>query len=124
MAFCKSEDLAGVAVVAIIASSAGLTAYELVERLLHPEKITHLPIVMIAAVVGAVGNEILAQYRIRVGSGADRPETVPPGAVLRAGTEKFWSWVRITTVHDDGQVHFRQISATEAKASGQLAETG
>jgi cation diffusion facilitator family transporter len=63
----KSEDLAGVAVVAIIASSAGLTAYEAVERLLHPEKITHLPIVMIAAVVGAVGNEIVAQYRIQVG---------------------------------------------------------
>jgi hypothetical protein len=57
-------------------------------------------------------------------SGADRPEIVRPGAVLRAGTEKFWSWVRVIVVDDDGQVHFRQISATEAKASGQLAETG
>jgi cation diffusion facilitator family transporter len=63
----KSEDLAGVAVVAIIALSAGFAAYEAVERLLHPEKITHLPIVMIAAVVGAVGNEVVAQYRVRVG---------------------------------------------------------
>jgi cation diffusion facilitator family transporter len=63
----KSEDLAGVAVVAIIASSAGFAAYEAVERFLHPEKVTHLPFVMIAAVVGAVGNEVVAQYRIRVG---------------------------------------------------------
>jgi cation diffusion facilitator family transporter len=63
----KSEDLAGVAVVAIIALSAGLAAYEAVERLLHPEKITHLSFVMIAAVIGAVGNEVVAQYRTRVG---------------------------------------------------------
>jgi hypothetical protein len=57
-------------------------------------------------------------------SGVDRPEIVRPGAVLRAGTERFWSWVRVTTVDDDGQVHFRQVTAAEAKASGQLAETG
>jgi cation diffusion facilitator family transporter len=63
----KAEDLAGVAVVAIIAASAGFAAYEAVERLLNPEKITHVAIVMIAAVLGAVGNEVVAQYRIRVG---------------------------------------------------------
>jgi len=57
-------------------------------------------------------------------SSADRHEIVLPGAVLRAGTEKFWSWVRVTTIDDDGQIHFRRISAAEAKASGQLAETG
>ena len=36
-------------------------------RLIHPQKITDLGIVMVAAVVGAVGNEVVAQYRIRVG---------------------------------------------------------
>ena len=56
-------------------------------------------------------------------SAADRPEVVRPDAVLRVGTERFWSWVRVTTVDDDGQVHFRQITAAETKASGQLAET-
>lgn len=65
--FGKAEDLAGVAVVGIVALSAGFAAYEAVERLVHPEKITHLPIVMVAAVVGAVGNEVVAQYRMRVG---------------------------------------------------------
>jgi hypothetical protein len=57
-------------------------------------------------------------------SGTDRPEMVRSGSVLRAGSERFWSWVRVTTVDDDGQVHFRQITAAEAKASGQLAEAG
>jgi hypothetical protein len=57
-------------------------------------------------------------------SGADRPEIVRQGVVLRAGTEKYWSWVRVTTVDDDGQFHFRQIGAAEAKASGHLTEAG
>ena len=57
-------------------------------------------------------------------SGADQPELVRTDAVLRAGAKGFWSWVRIDTVDDDGQVHFRQITAAEAKNSGQLAETG
>ncbi len=63
----NAEDLAGVAVVALIAASAGLAGYEAIDRLLHPEKVTHLGFVMAAAVVGAVGNEVVAQYRIRVG---------------------------------------------------------
>jgi cation diffusion facilitator family transporter len=63
----KTEDLAGVAVIALIAASAGFACYEAVHRLLHPEKITHLGFVMAAAIVGAVGNEVVAQYRIRVG---------------------------------------------------------
>ncbi|HEY1467108.1 MAG TPA: cation diffusion facilitator family transporter, partial [Acidimicrobiales bacterium] len=63
----KAEDLAGVAVVGIVALSAGFAAYEAVDRLVHPQKITHLPFVMVAAVVGAVGNEVVAQHRLRVG---------------------------------------------------------
>ena len=38
------------------------------------------------------------------------PRGIKPGAVLRAGRDGFWSWVRIEAVDDDGQVHFRQIS--------------
>jgi cation diffusion facilitator family transporter len=56
-----------VAVIALIAASAGFAGYEAINRLLHPQKITHLAFVMVAAVVGAVGNEVVAQYRIRVG---------------------------------------------------------
>jgi hypothetical protein len=36
---------------------------------------------------------------------APDPAAVVPGAVLVAGTERFWSVVRIEQVDDDGQVH-------------------
>jgi cation diffusion facilitator family transporter len=65
--FGKAEDIAGLAVVGFIALSAALAAYEAIHRLLHPQTITHLPIVMAAAIVGALGNEVVAQYRIRIG---------------------------------------------------------
>jgi cation diffusion facilitator family transporter len=63
----KAEDLAGVAVIGLIAASAGFAGYEAIDRLLHPRVVTHLGIVIVAAAVGAVGNEVVAQYRIRVG---------------------------------------------------------
>jgi cation diffusion facilitator family transporter len=63
----KAEDVAGVAVLALIAGSAAFAGYEAIDRLIHPHKITHLGLVMAAAVIGAVGNEVVAQYRIRVG---------------------------------------------------------
>jgi cation diffusion facilitator family transporter len=63
----KAEDVAGVAVLALIAGSAAFAGYEAINRLIHPHKITHLGLVMAAAVVGAVSNEVVAQYRIRVG---------------------------------------------------------
>jgi cation diffusion facilitator family transporter len=63
----KAEDLAGVAVIVLIGGSAGFAGYEAINRLIHPEKVTHLGFVMAAAVVGALGNEVVAQYRITVG---------------------------------------------------------
>jgi cation diffusion facilitator family transporter len=65
--FGKSEDIAGIAVVALIVASAGFAGYEAIDRLVHPRPVTHLAFVIVAAVVGAVGNEMVAQYRIRVG---------------------------------------------------------
>jgi cation diffusion facilitator family transporter len=63
----KAEDVAGLAVIALIAASAVFAGYEAIHRLIHPQKVSHLGFVMAAAVVGAVGNEVVAQYRIRVG---------------------------------------------------------
>lgn len=54
-------------------------------------------------------------------SRAVRPERVTAGAVLRAGTDRAWSWVRVVAVDDDGQVHFQQISGAEAAKSERLA---
>ena len=45
---------------------------------------------------------------------AGDPSTVVEGAILIAGTERFWSWVRIRRVDEDGQVHFEQLPADEA----------
>jgi hypothetical protein len=45
---------------------------------------------------------------------ATDPSAIVEGAVITAGTERFWSRVRIRRVDDDGQVHFEQLTAEEA----------
>jgi cation diffusion facilitator family transporter len=65
--FGKAEDLAGIVVIVLIGSSAVLAACVAINRLLHPQRITDLGFVMAAAAVGAIGNEVVAQYRIRTG---------------------------------------------------------
>jgi hypothetical protein len=49
------------------------------------------------------------------------PSAVVPGAVLVAGTERFWSVVRIDQVDDDGQVHFVPVAADDPAAAVVLA---
>ena len=63
----RAEDLAGVAIVVVIAASAGVAAYEALRRLQHPHHVTYLWAVAGAGVIGFIGNELVAQYRIRVG---------------------------------------------------------
>ena len=63
----RAEDLAGLFVIAMITLSAGLAAYEAINRLVHPRTVSHLWLVGAAAVIGFLGNEIVARYRITVG---------------------------------------------------------
>ena len=63
----RAEDLAGGAVVAMIALSAVVAAWEAVGRLLHPTGVRYLGAVIVASLVGFAGNEAVAQYRIRIG---------------------------------------------------------
>lgn len=63
----RVEDLAGVAIVAVILGSAAGAAWEAVDRLLHPQPVTLLWAVMLASVIGFLGNEGVAIFRIRVG---------------------------------------------------------
>ncbi len=65
--FGRAEDLAGLFVVAMIALSAILAGYEAVTRLIHPAKVDQLGWVAAAGLIGFVGNELVAVYRIRVG---------------------------------------------------------
>ena len=63
----RAEDLAGGAVVAMIAISAVIAAWEAIGRLVHPHAVRHLAAVVVASVVGFAGNELVARHRIRVG---------------------------------------------------------
>ncbi|HZQ76367.1 MAG TPA: cation diffusion facilitator family transporter [Acidimicrobiia bacterium] len=63
----RAEDLAGGAVVAMIAVSAAIAAWEAVHRLVHPSPVHHLWAVVVASLVGFAGNELVARHRIRVG---------------------------------------------------------
>src|SRR6266540_1343750 len=63
----RVEDLAGVAIVLTILASAFIAGYESIQRLLHPQEISHLWAVIGASIVGFLGNEGVAIFRIRVG---------------------------------------------------------
>lgn len=63
----KVEDVAGVAIVLIIFFSACVAAYEAAIKILHPRPMDHLWWVAAAAVIGFIGNEAVAVFRIRVG---------------------------------------------------------
>src|SRR5215218_9952156 len=63
----RVEDLAGVVVVLIILFSAVVAGYQAIERVIHPQPVGLLWAVAAAALVGFVGNEAVAIFRIRVG---------------------------------------------------------
>jgi cation diffusion facilitator family transporter len=63
----RVEDLAGVVVVLIILFSAVVAGYQAIERIIHPQPVGLLWAVAAAALVGFVGNEAVAIFRIRVG---------------------------------------------------------
>ncbi|HUR52110.1 MAG TPA: cation diffusion facilitator family transporter [Mycobacteriales bacterium] len=85
----RAEDLAGIAVVAFIVASGVLAAYEAVHRLLHPRPVHHLAAVAAAGVIGFVGNEVVARYRMSVGRRIGSAALVADG--LHARTDGFTS---------------------------------
>ena len=87
--FGRAEDVAGIAILVVIAASSALAAYTAIDRLLHPRAISHLPYVAAAAVIGFVGNELIARYRIRTGRRIGSAALVADG--LHARTDGFTS---------------------------------
>ena len=63
----RVEDLAGIAIVLIILLSAIVAGYEAINRIFDPQPITMLMWVTLAGLVGFIGNEAVAIFRIRVG---------------------------------------------------------
>src|SRR5215831_14210475 len=63
----RVEDLAGLAIIATILVSGIAATYAALHRLIHPQPVALLWAVMAASVVGFVGNEGVAVFRIRIG---------------------------------------------------------
>jgi cation diffusion facilitator family transporter len=85
----RAEDLAGLVVVLLIALSAVAAGWEAIRRLLDPQEVTALPLVAAAGLIGFIGNEWVARYRIRVGRRIGSAALVADG--LHARTDGFTS---------------------------------
>jgi cation diffusion facilitator family transporter len=74
----RGEKLAGLAVVLAIFVSA-CVAYETIQRLIHPQDLSHLWVLAAAGVVGFVGNALAAQVRLRAGRRLSSPALLADG---------------------------------------------
>ena len=75
----RGERLAGLFVVFVIFGSACVALYETIQRLLHPESLTHLWALALAGVIGFAGNELAARVRLRGGRRLQSPALVADG---------------------------------------------
>jgi cation diffusion facilitator family transporter len=85
----RAEDLAGLFVIGMITLSAIIAGYEAIRRLFHPVTIEHVGWVAAAGVIGFLGNEVVAIYRIRIGRRIGSAALVADG--LHARTDGFTS---------------------------------
>lgn len=67
----------------MIGLSAVLAGWQALHHLWNPPPVRHLGMVMAAGAIGAIGNEAVAMYRIRVGRASDRPPLVADGLHAR-----------------------------------------
>lgn len=82
--FNRAEDLAGILIVAAIGFSAVVVIWESVIRLVQPRTMDHIPWVIVAGVIGAAGNELVARYRIKVGNSIGSEALTADGHHARA----------------------------------------
>ncbi len=68
----------------MIALSAVGAGYESIRRLVDPQPITHVWVVLAAGIIGFAGNELVAVYRIRVGRKIGSAALVADGLHARA----------------------------------------
>ena len=85
----RVEDLAGVVIVLIILFSAVFAGYEAINRLLNPQSIILVGWVAAAGVLGFLGNEAVAVFRIRVGREINSAALIADG--YHARTDGFTS---------------------------------
>jgi cation diffusion facilitator family transporter len=85
----RAEDIAGLVVVGVIAASSVFALVESVRRFVSPQDVHQLPALAAAAVVGFLGNEAAARWRIRTGRRIGSAALVADG--LHARTDGFTS---------------------------------
>jgi cation diffusion facilitator family transporter len=77
--FQRAEDVAGVFIVLVIVASAAAAGWESIAKLMSGEAPSHVWVSMAAALVGVVGNEAVALYKIRVGREVNSASLVADG---------------------------------------------
>lgn len=79
----RAEKWAGYAVVLAIFISGCVALYETIQRLLHPEELSHLWALAGAGLIGFVGNELAARIRLHAGERLSSPALVADGRHAR-----------------------------------------
>lgn len=82
--FHRAEDAAGLVIVVAIGASAALVIWESGRRLFEPRLIDNVSWVIVAGVIGAVGNELVARYRVAVGRRIGSEALIADGQHARA----------------------------------------
>lgn len=85
----RAEDLAGLFIVFVVALSAIVAAWQSIDRIINPQPIGNIGWVIAAGIIGFLGNEIVAVYRIRVGQRIGSAALVADG--IHARTDGFTS---------------------------------
>ncbi len=85
----RAEDLAGLFIVLVVALSAVVAGWQAIDRLINPRPLDNLGWVIAAGVIGFIGNELVAGYRIRTGRRIGSAALVADG--VHARTDGFTS---------------------------------
>jgi len=75
----RGERWAGYFVVTVIFVSAVIAGVEAIDRLIHPHELDHLALLVVAGLIGFLGNEAAAQVRLRAGARLNSPALVADG---------------------------------------------
>jgi len=80
----RGERWAGYFVVLVILVSALVALYEVIDKFIHPHTPSHLWAIVVAGVIGVIGNEFAAVIRWRAGKRLDSPALIADGNHARA----------------------------------------
>ncbi len=99
--FGRVEDLAGLAVVLMILASAIVAGYVAIDRLRHPAEVSNLGALIAASIIGFVGNEGVAFFRIKVGKEIGSAALIADGYHARTD-----GWTSLAVLAGALGVHF------------------